>query len=371
MDRKILCLSFILAVLLVVVSCSGRPEKKDSTIVSEAVAEGVTKKLIEVFSPADNASFSLSEKISFSVAPAAGNPEIDSVQFWFAGEKRSTVYSLPASVQIDLMSVKLPGRKPLRAVAFRKGIKPQTVTLAINILSDIDPVNYTYRVKKSYAHDRKAFTQGLVWDNGFFIEGTGQYGESSVRKVEPATGNVLSQIKLDDELFGEGVALMDDRIYQITWTSKVGFIYDKESLALVNKIYYDTEGWGLTTLNDKLIMSDGTNTIWFLDKAFNVVSSIEVWDNKGKVDNLNELEMVEGELWANIWQTDRIVRIDPATGKVLGYIELNNILPRNERKGNEDVLNGIAWDAAGKRLFVTGKNWPILFEIEVIRKKQN
>lgn len=370
MNRKILCYSIFLAVLSIVISCSGRSEKKKPGVAAENEEAGVAKKLIEVLSPADNASFALNAKISFSVVPAAGNPEIDSVQFWFDGSKISTVNAVPASVEIDSKTVKTTGRKALRAVAFRKGIRPQTVTLFIAMVSDIDPVMYTFRIKKSYSHDKKAFTQGLVWDNGIFIEGTGEYGESSLRKVEPETGNVLSQVNLDSELFGEGVAIMDDHIYQLTWKSKVGFIYSKETLSQISKIYYQTEGWGLTTSGDKLIMSDGTNTLWFLDKEFNVISSLEVWDNKGKVDNLNELEMIEGELWANIWTTDRIARIDPATGKVLGYIDLNNILPKNERRGNEDVLNGIAYDAAGKRIFITGKYWPMLFEIEVIKKKQ-
>ncbi|TNF39385.1 MAG: glutaminyl-peptide cyclotransferase [Bacteroidetes bacterium] len=258
-----------------------------------------------------------------------------------------------------------PGRISIRAVAFSPVSKPQTVTLFVNLLSDIIPVTYRYRVVKSYPHDRRAYTQGLVYENGFFYEGTGQQGESSLRKVEPATGKVVSQVNLDGSLFGEGVALLGDRIYQLTWTSKVGFVYEKESLKQINRIYYQTQGWGLTTSGDSLVMSDGTNVIWFLDADFNVLSSVDVWDNKGLVDNLNELEMIDGELWANIWQTDRIARIDPATGKVLGYVELGNLLPREERTPETDVLNGIAWDPEGRRLFVTGKYWPRLYEITV------
>jgi glutaminyl-peptide cyclotransferase len=151
----------------------------------------------------------------------------------------------------------------------------------------------------------------------------------------------------------------------------VGFVYDKKTLNQINRIYYQTQGWGLTSMDNKLLMSDGTNVIWFLDPDFNVLSSVEVWDNKGIVDNLNELEMIDGELWANIWQTDRIARIDPLSGKVLGYVELGNILPREDRSSDTDVLNGIAWDASGKRLFVTGKYWPRLFEITVHPQTRN
>jgi glutaminyl-peptide cyclotransferase len=358
---------FVIA-LSSIISCSGTSEKvktKESGSNSETEP---AKKMIEVLSPADNGTFSLKDKIAFSVAPAAGTHEIDSVQLWFAGERISTIFSLPASIEIEGKSVKAPGRKALRAVAYKSGFRPQTITLFISMVSDIVPETYKYKVKKIYNHDPKAFTQGLVWDNGVFYEGTGQEGASSLRKVDPETGKVLSQVNLDAGLFGEGIAVVNDRIYQITWTTRVGFVYDKSNFSVINKIYYQTQGWGLTTFGEKLVMSDGTNTIWFLDQEFNVTSSIEVWDNKGKVDNLNELEMVEGELWANIWQTDKIARIDIQTGKVLGYIELNNLLPRSSREGTTDVLNGIAYDPVGKRIFVTGKYWPKLFEIEVIKQ---
>ncbi len=371
MRQRIFNCSLFVIALSSIISCSGTAEKGKAKESDKSSVTEPAKKLIEVLSPADNASFSLKDKITFSIAPAAGNPGIDSVQLWFTGEKLSTVVSLPASIEIAANTVITPGRKALRAVAYKSGFRPQTITLFISMVSDIDPVIYRYKVKKTFAHDSKAFTQGLVWDNGIFYEGTGQEGESSLRKVDPETGKVMSQVNLDGNLFGEGIAVMGDRIYQITWTTRVGFVYDKSNFRQINKIYYQTQGWGLTTLGDKLVMSDGSNTIWFLDQEFNVLSSIEVWDNKGKVDNLNELEVVEGELWANIWQTDKIARIDPRTGKVLGYIELNNLLPRSDRNANVDVLNGIAYDPVGKRIFVTGKYWPKLFEIEVIRQDRD
>jgi glutamine cyclotransferase len=354
--------AFMLLVILVVVfaiSCSGSPEKQKARDVSEGVTTDASvlpsKRLIEVLSPADNSSYSCSEKITFSVAEAGTNAKADSVQLWVDGEKSMTLYRLPATFEIPPRGT--PGRLSLRAVAFSASSKPQTVTIFVSLLSDITPVIYRYRVIKSYPHDRRAYTQGLVYDNGFFYEGTGQQGESSLRKVEPETGKVISQVSLDASLFGEGVALLGER--------KVGFVYDKATFSLVNRIFYQTQGWGLTTMGDSLVMSDGTNVIWFLDPDFNVLSSVEVWDNKGRVENLNELEMIEGELWANIWQTDRIARIDPLTGKVVGYVELGNILPREERSQETDVLNGIAWDAAKKRIFVTGKYWPKLYEITV------
>ena len=354
--------------LVAIISCSGSsgsrkaPGGSDSQAAADADPRPA-KRLIEVLAPADNASFSCTGTVVFSVAHAAGQVAVDSVQLWVGSRLAGTFTTLPASTELEMNGD--PGRISIRAVAFSPVSKPQTVTLFVNLLSDIIPVTYRYRVVKSYPHDRRAYTQGLVYENGFFYEGTGQQGESSLRKVEPATGKVVSQVNLDGSLFGEGVALLGERIYQLTWTSKVGFVYEKESLKQINRIYYQTQGWGLTTSGDSLVMSDGTNVIWFLDADFNVLSSVDVWDNKGLVDNLNELEMIDGELWANIWQTDRIARIDPATGKVLGYVELGNLLPREERTPETDVLNGIAWDPEGRRLFVTGKYWPRLYEITV------
>ena len=331
MKRSTVYVSLLSLALVTIISCSGSPGKRQGQAPEGMTAAADTdprpaKRLIEVLGPADNATFPCTGKIIFSVNHAAGQLKVDSVQVWTGSKLEKTLLTLPATAELVMTGD--PGRISVRAVAYSPVSKPQTVTLFINLVSDITPVTYRYRVVKSYPHDRKAYTQGLVYDNGFFYEGTGQQGESSLRKVEPETGKVLSQVSLDGSLFGEGVALLGDRIYQLTWTSKVGFVYEKETLRQLNRIYYQTQGWGLTTIGDSLVMSDGTNVIWFLDADFNVLSSVDVWDNKGIVDNLNELEMIDGELWANIWQTDRIARIDPHTGKVLGYVELGNLLPR-------------------------------------------
>lgn len=341
----------------------------DSLSVAVETDSRPAKRLIEVLAPADNSSLSCTESLVFSVTHAAGQVKVDSVQVYIGARLATTITTLPATAELPMSGD--PGRLSVRAVAWSAASKPQTVTLFINLLSDITPVTYRYRIVKTYPHDRRAYTQGLVYDGGFFYEGTGQQGESSLRKVEPWTGKVVSQVNLDGSLFGEGVALLGDRIYQLTWTTKVGFVYEKETFRQINRIYYQTQGWGLSTAGDSLVMSDGTNVLWFLDSDFNVLSSVDVWDNKGAVDNLNELEMIDGELWANIWQTDRIARIDPVTGKVLGYVELNNLLPREEKEPGTDVLNGIAWDAAGRRLFVTGKYWPRLYEIAVSPANRN
>jgi glutamine cyclotransferase len=368
MKRNAINIFLFLLVIVAVISCSGSSGKGKGTIPDAAdnpagVDSRPSKRLIEVVAPADNSTFKCSETIRFSVAEAAGQAKADSVQLWVDGVLARTLYELPSTAELEPAGN--PGRISLRAVAFSSSSKPQTITLFVTLLSDITPVVYRYNVVNSYPHDRKAYTQGLLYDDGFFYESTGQQGQSSLRKVEPETGTVISQINLDGSLFGEGIALLGERIYQLTWTSKVGFVYEKATMKQINRIYYQTQGWGLATIGDGLVMSDGTNVLWFLDQDFNVLSSVDVWDNKGMVDNLNEMEMIDGELWVNIWQTDRIARIDPLTGKVLGYVELNNLLRREDRTQETDVLNGIAWDADGKRLFVTGKYWPRLFEITV------
>jgi glutamine cyclotransferase len=234
------------------------------------------------------------------------------------------------------------------------------------VYSDIVPKKYGYKVIHTYPHDRAAFTQGLFYDNGKLYEGTGEESGSTLREVELETGKVIRQHDLDAALFGEGITLYNNRIYQVTWKNKVGFVYDKSDFKLLNKIYYATQGWGLTTVNNKIVMSDGSNVLYFNEpEMFTVISKIEVYDNTKKRDSLNELEYINGEIWANIWMNDHIARIDPVTGKVLGYIDLSGILPAPDRNSETDVLNGIAYDNKGNRIFVTGKRWPKLFEIKV------
>ena len=231
--------------------------------------------------------------------------------------------------------------------------------------SDVIPV-YSYNIVNTYAHDPDAFTQGLVFDDGALYEGTGLYGQSSLRRVELETGDILQIRELSDQFFGEGIAIHGDRIIQLTWQRNIGFVYDKDSFELLHEFGYSTEGWGITHDGTRLIMSDGTSTLHFLDpQTFEEVGQVEVFDNNGPVTRLNELEYIEGEIYANVWQTDRIARIAPETGRVIGWIDLEGILNVEDHSGPVDVLNGIAYDAQTGRLFVTGKLWPKLFEIEL------
>jgi glutamine cyclotransferase len=226
-----------------------------------------------------------------------------------------------------------------------------------------------YRVVRVYPHDPEAFTQGLVYLDGVLYEGTGLNGQSSIRKVRLENGEVLQIQKIDSQYFGEGIAIVGDTLFELTWQSEIGFMYDRSSFKRKGTFSYHGEGWGLTQDGHRLIMSDGSAFLRFLDPATRKeVSRVEVKDGGTPVKNLNELEFVKGEILANIWQSSRIARISPKTGRVTAWIDLQGLLtPREVRdvEGAGGVLNGIAYDAAGDRLFVTGKLWPKLFEIKI------
>lgn len=227
-------------------------------------------------------------------------------------------------------------------------------------------VDLRYEVVNTFPHDRAAFTQGLVFRDGFLYEGTGLNGRSSVRKVVLETGAVIRQRSLENQYFGEGLADWNDTLVQLTWQSGTGFVYDLDTLEPRRSFGYEGEGWGLTQDGQRLIMSDGTPSLRFLDpETLRETGRLEVRYEGQPLRGLNELEMVEGQLFANVWPTQWVVRIDPQTGDVNARLDLGGLLPTGER-GRVDVLNGIAWDARGKRLFVTGKLWPTVFEIRVI-----
>lgn len=229
---------------------------------------------------------------------------------------------------------------------------------------------YGFFVKHSYPHDPQAFTQGLFFKDGFLYESTGLNGKSSLRKVELKTGKVLQQKDLPKDVFGEGSAAVGDDIVSLTWTSKYGFVFDQKTFTLKRRFRYDSEGWGLASDGKALYMSDGTPTIHILDPVtLQETRRIEVAAEGKPVPQLNELEMVDGQLFANVWGTDVIARIDPADGKVVGWIDLGGLLPPAQRgtSSADAVLNGIAYDSRQRRLFVTGKLWPKMFEVELVR----
>ena len=224
----------------------------------------------------------------------------------------------------------------------------------------------SYEVVASHPHDRDAYTQGLVFNGGRLFEGTGLRGRSSVREVDLDSGGVVRQVDLDDAHFGEGIAIVGTRLFQLTWRSHTGFVYDVQTLARVGQFGYQGEGWGLTYDGRHLVMSDGTPRLRFIDTdSLAVVRTLRVHAGGRPIHRLNDLEFVDGEIIANVWRTDRIARIDPQTGEVIAWVDLAGLLAPEDRTPSIDVLNGIAYDAETGRLFVTGKFWPRLYEIRV------
>jgi glutaminyl-peptide cyclotransferase len=222
-----------------------------------------------------------------------------------------------------------------------------------------------YKIVNTYLHDPTAYTEGLLFKDGVLFESTGQYGMSDVRKVTLETGAVIQKKPLPANVFGEGITYLNGKFYQLTWTNKTAFIYSS-SLKLLKTLPYDTQGWGLTTDGKNLIQSDGSNTIYYRNvSTLKTIKKLEVTDAGKPIERINELEWVNGEIWANVWMTDRIARINPNTGKVSAWIDLTGLKPKFGTQNPDAVLNGIAYDTASKRIFVTGKYWAFLFEIEI------
>ena len=225
---------------------------------------------------------------------------------------------------------------------------------------------YGYEIVNTWPHDARAYTQGLIYQNGQFIESTGHVGQSSLRLVQPETGNILKRVYVPAPYFAEGAALLNGKIYQLTWEHQLGFIYDATTLEKTGEFKYQGEGWGLTTDGSSLILSDGSNRLRFLDpNTFIVKKTVSVKDGERVINELNELEYVNGEVFANVWHSEAIARINPENGKVVGWIDMRGLLKKDEISDPEAVLNGIAFDPATNRLFVTGKLWPKVFEVRI------
>lgn len=280
-------------------------------------------------------------------------------------------YFLILFVSLSLACSETPTNNKSNSVSVNK-----TNTNSTNDVNAKIP-EYTYEIVKTFPHDPKAFTQGLIFYNGSLYEGTGgsrARGDnfySSLRKVELDTGKVLQKFDLADDYFGEGITIFNDKIYQITWREHKAFVYDLNDFKLLKEFTYPGEGWGLTHDDTNLIMSDGTHVIRFLNpETFETVRTIAVFDEKGRPQmNLNELEYIKGEIWANIWEEGKIIRIDPASGKILGKINFEKLADEVMDKEREaDVLNGIAYDASTDRIFITGKKWGKIYEIKVLPK---
>lgn len=368
MMQKILFSFLVLSAFLL--GCgpkNGVSGKKNPPVKEKAMAQKRVSSLVE---PGDALRLALGEDIPVRLE-YPDTASVDSVQIYLGGTPIFTLTSPGAYPEEGPMEARIPtgsqlcGRTGLRLKVYFSGGATENHSSQITFLSDLTPEEIGYTIIKEYPHDIKAYTQGLQYANGWLYEGTGNYGTSSLRKVDLESGKVEKIRNMDPSLFGEGITVMGDRIYQLTYKSQVGFVFDRESFEEIQKVYYQNkEGWGLSHNEKELIMSDGTHVIYFLDpELFTINRQIEVYNHLGPVDSLNELEYIDGKIYANRYYSDEIVIIDPENGKVIGRINLKGILKTGDRKSNTDVLNGIAWDEEGQRLFVTGKYWPKLFEI--------
>jgi glutamine cyclotransferase len=320
--------------------------------------------LFALTSPANGTSLKSGKEgdtLSLNVKNLVDSVKMDSCVLNIDGKYHSTYHSLPQNV--PLSSIKM-GIRRMSLLVYSTNNATQTILFNLKILPASTPKSYKYRVVKEFPHDDNAYTQGLFFNDGFLYESTGQTGLSSLRKTELETGKVLQKHSLDNKYFGEGICLHNEKIYQLTWENREGFIYNYSDFTQTGKFNYNTEGWGITSDGTNLWMSDGTSNLYKLNPDnMNVTGQIEVHTNKGAEKYLNELEYIDGEIWANVYTEDYILIINPETGEVTGKIDLANILKKEFKTQNTNVLNGIAWDKEKNRIFVTGKNWPKLFEI--------
>lgn len=309
------------------------------------------------------------QELTISISEKNNKP-IDSVQFSIGSKK---IESNGTTSILNINDFKL-GKHTITAIVFYQN-KTEKVSKTVYFTADTAPEIYTYKIINTYPHDKKAFTQGLEYYNGYLYEGTGRKGQSYIRKVELETGKVLQQKDLDATYFGEGITIFNNKIHQLTWQGGIGVVYDLETFEKEKEFKYtkSLQGWGFANNGKQLLKTDGTERIWFLNsETFIEESYIEAYTNKRKVENLNELEYINGLIYANIWQQNSILIINPTNGKVEGVANLNSlkeeILKEQNLTDSDEVLNGIAYDKENNRIFVTGKHWAKLYEIELIKK---
>jgi glutamine cyclotransferase len=363
--------AIVLVIVLLLTQQSRRlPVDSESPLATPQVAEQASNADEEVAEGATPAQRILSPL----AAPVAESPLTTSESLSSAASATSPA-TLSLSTTETASSAQIPEMVSMTGTVTGVAQEAAVVTAPVTItarstvtvtLVPSQPLLYGYDVVATYPHDPSAFTQGLQYVDGVLYEGTGLYGSSSLRRVELETGRVEQQIALADEYFGEGIVVIEDRIYQLTWQSHVAFLYDRASFTLLDEFTYPTEGWGLTYDGEELIMSDGSSILFRRDpETFAEVGRIDVSEGTDAVNRLNELEYIDGLIWANIWQTDKIAMIDPSSGQVRAWVDLAGLLPDEDAAG-ADVLNGIAYDEEHDRIFVTGKFWPKLFEIDLV-----
>ncbi|MCG8409715.1 MAG: glutaminyl-peptide cyclotransferase [Bacteroidales bacterium] len=357
---------FVLVTLVIIFSVSCNTHKQHNNAKGNPKKTNHRVSVIKVNSPKSGRLFTVGDLIPIEMELKKKDIQLDSLVFE-SNKKKSVVYpnELKYSWQTQDLNV---GNNLLTIKAYSKGNVIDNYYLKLRFKSDIVPEKYRCVIKKTYPHNKDDYTQGLIYENGILYEGTGRRGKSVLKKIDFKTGKLIAELALPQSYFGEGVTIFGDKIIQLTWQSRKGFVYDKNNFKLINTIGYNTQGWGLTNDGEKLIMSDGSQTIHLLDSEyFTEISKIDIYDNNGAVRYLNELEYIDGLVYANVYQKNIIVAFDIKTGKVVKQIDCNNLVPKAYVGNTDYVFNGIAYDKENNRIFVTGKCWPYLYEVEFVK----
>ncbi|MCF8224429.1 MAG: glutaminyl-peptide cyclotransferase [Bacteroidales bacterium] len=356
----------IIAIALLITTVYSGSCDRNTAAVQKKRQQGIVKnKVSAMLKPEQNSRFTIGDSIEVNATlPDSLAP--DSVEVYFKGKLYGS-YSGNGDIIITTDGAN-PGKAGVRIKLFFADSISESHSRQVELLSDVVPKQYHYRVINSYPHDVGAYTQGLVYHEGWLYEGTGNYNQSTLRKVRLEDGEIIQIRNNASDIFGEGITIYNKQIYQLTYKAQICFVYDLHTFEEIRKYYFQNkEGWGITNSETELIMSDGTHMLYFIDpNTDTVIRQIEVFNDQGPVEDLNELEYINGKIYANRYYTDEIVIIDPENGKEVGRVNMKGILPLKDRKPGTNVLNGVAWDQEGERLFVTGKYWPRLFEIELV-----
>ena len=359
---SIASLLFTTLTLVLSLSCC----RKNAPQHTDNLAGQVVPTRVRMVSPRPDLVITSGDSVQIEFEQSDTTATIDSVAVSAGKGPVATRHGKPARLYWNSANSRV-GKITLKVLFYFSDSLQESHNINLVVLSNLEPQQYTYRVIRKYPHDDKAYTQGLVYSNGKLYESTGLEGKSSVRIVDMETGKPEKITHLAPQYFGEGIALFKDQIYQITYRSQVGFVYDKNTLNEIRSFDYQfLEGWGLTTNDKYLIMTDGSAQLFYLEpEFFTQVDRIEAFDNKGRIDSLNEIEYINGKIFANVYGESFIVVIDPESGKVTGKVELETLMPAGSKGDYNKVLNGIAYNADNGHLYVTGKNWPVLYELEL------
>ncbi len=360
MNRSVYSFLLLFSVLVLLYSCGNKSTSTSSSNIEKKANFQYAKLLF----PNGICTLTAGDSLNVIIQPP-DSEYLDSINLYWDNEFLSPVEGDALSLSTQGLPL---GIHSLRLFSW-KGGESRVAQTTITLLAGDEPKQYVYRVIKEYPHDPAAYTQGLLIAEGIMYESAGQRGMSSLRKLDIRTGRVLQELSLDPSYFAEGLAMFAGKLYQLTWTSSKCFQYDAESFNREQIHYYSGQGWGLTADDKFLYMTDGSERVFVRDPhSFEVIRTLQVFDHEGKVRMLNELELIDGLLYANVYMTDDIVAIDLRTGAVVKRISLAGLLPDRLRDRSTDVLNGIAYDHESKRTYVTGKNWPRLYEVEFVAR---